>query len=67
MIFLSVNGKPVELSDSISIMDFLLSYKIKPDTVVIELNYDIPERQSWSDIQLINGDKLEIVKFIGGG
>ncbi|MDD3853030.1 MAG: sulfur carrier protein ThiS [Syntrophomonadaceae bacterium] len=67
MIVITVNGKQEELPESTSITDLLIKYGVKPETVVVELNYEIPERQSWADIKLVNEDHLEIVKFIGGG
>jgi thiamine biosynthesis protein ThiS len=43
------------------------SLGMKPDRVAIELNREIAPRNSWDEIQLKDGDTLEIVHFVGGG
>jgi sulfur carrier protein len=40
---------------------------MKPDRVAVELNRDIVPRDRWSATQLNEGDRLEIVHFVGGG
>jgi len=35
--------------------------------VVIELNQDIVEKKDLTDIMIKENDKLEIVRFVGGG
>ncbi len=37
------------------------------DRVAVELNRDIVSREKWSHTQLGEGDRLEIVHFVGGG
>ncbi len=40
---------------------------MKPDRVAIELNREIVPRDRWSQTPLRDGDRLEIVHFVGGG
>ena len=40
---------------------------MKPDRVAIELNREIAPRDRWSEVKLNEGDRLEIVHFVGGG
>jgi thiamine biosynthesis protein ThiS len=40
---------------------------MKPDRVAVELNRDIVPRDRWPDTPLNDGDRLEIVQFVGGG
>jgi len=40
---------------------------MKGDRVAVELNREIVPRQSWSATALKDGDRLEIVHFVGGG
>jgi sulfur carrier protein len=40
---------------------------MKPDRVAIELNRDIVPRDRWAETTLNEGDKLEMVHFVGGG
>jgi thiamine biosynthesis protein ThiS len=43
------------------------SLNMKPDRVAVELNREIAPRDRWSQIALQDGDRLEIVHFVGGG
>lgn len=40
---------------------------MKPDRVAVELNRDIVPRDLWAETVLNQGDRLEIVHFVGGG
>jgi len=40
---------------------------MKADRVAVELNRDIAPRDRWAQTSLNDGDKLEIVHFVGGG
>jgi thiamine biosynthesis protein ThiS len=40
---------------------------MKSDRVAIELNREIVPRDQWAHTRLADGDRLEIVHFVGGG
>ena len=40
---------------------------MKADRVAVELNRDIVPRDRWASTQLSDGDRLEVVHFVGGG
>ena len=40
---------------------------MKQDRVAVELNRDIVPRAKWAETNLAEGDRLEIVHFVGGG
>ena len=40
---------------------------MKADRVAVELNRDIVSRDRWSQTALNDGDRLEVVHFVGGG
>jgi thiamine biosynthesis protein ThiS len=40
---------------------------MKSDRVAIELNREIVPREQWAQTPLKDGDRLEIVHFVGGG
>ncbi|MBZ5568625.1 MAG: sulfur carrier protein ThiS [Acidobacteriia bacterium] len=40
---------------------------IKSDRVAVELNREIVARERWLGTRLREGDRLEIVHFVGGG
>jgi thiamine biosynthesis protein ThiS len=40
---------------------------MKSDRVAVELNRDIVPRDRWPETSLHDGDRLEVVHFVGGG
>ena len=64
---LVINGKETEIESSISLYDYLKQTGINPSSVIVEYNFEIPEKAKWQEVILKEGDNLEIVKFIGGG
>ncbi len=65
---INVNGAEVTLDNhSTTILALLQNKGVNPDQVVVEYNDEIPDRETWGTIRLAEGDRLEIVKFMGGG
>jgi sulfur carrier protein len=64
---MKVNGKQVDLNKMQTITEYLISLKINPNTVTIEWNGEILDRVRWSKTSLNSNDKIEIIKFVGGG
>jgi sulfur carrier protein len=53
--------------DSFTLTNLIESLGMKSDRVAIELNREIAPRDTWQQIALKDGDRLEIVHFVGGG
>jgi thiamine biosynthesis protein ThiS len=64
---LVINGEEKSFSDSLTIADLIANLSLKPDRIAVELNREIVSRQNWPATRLKNGDRLEIVHFVGGG
>jgi thiamine biosynthesis protein ThiS len=62
-----VNGESREISPEASLEALLMSLAIPRDRVAIELNRKVVRRAEWSRSTLHEGDKIEIVHFVGGG
>jgi sulfur carrier protein len=55
------------LSDSTTLDELVDSLALKQDRVAVEHNGEIVPRTSWSATGLRQGDRLEVVHFVGGG
>ncbi|MEB3101979.1 sulfur carrier protein ThiS [Ferviditalea candida] len=65
---IGVNGEEVEVPDSIgSVSDLLRHFDLQNKVVVVELNKQIVQQQAHSITALAEGDRVEIVHFVGGG
>lgn len=62
-----VNGEARELPEGLRISDLIGLYRLKPEGVVVELNYEVPPKAQYGGLVLKAGDRVEIVKFMGGG
>jgi thiamine biosynthesis protein ThiS len=63
---LIINGESQDLSvDTLS--ELVDQFGMKSDRVAIELNREIVPRDQWARTHLAEGDRLEIVHFVGGG
>ena len=62
-----LNGKDMELDKVMSIESLLAIRGLEPDRVVVECNFDIVKREDLDKVILKEGDKLEVLRFVGGG
>jgi thiamine biosynthesis protein ThiS len=63
---LTINGEPTE-SNATTLAALVESLGMKSDRVAVELNREIVPRGQWVETKLADGDRLEIVHFVGGG
>jgi len=63
----TVNGEPKEIASGANLVDLLQVLELKPERLAIELNRKIIRRAKWDAPHLEEGDKIEIVHFVGGG
>jgi len=63
----TINGELRTLSSAGSLDALVEQLGMKSDRVAIELNREIVPRDRWSQTSLRDGDRLEIVHFVGGG
>ena len=62
----TINGETKSTSAE-TLSALIESLGMKSDRVAIELNREIVPREKWPETPLHDGDKLEIVHFVGGG
>jgi sulfur carrier protein len=67
MIALQVNGKRVELDGPTLLTRYLEQLGADPRTVAVEHNGEIIDRGSYATLVLKEGDRVEIVRMVGGG
>lgn len=62
-----LNGEKTEQKDGISIAGLLTQLGIGLERVAVEVNLDIVPKAKYDAHLLSDGDKIEIVHFVGGG
>lgn len=64
---LHINGEQRNFPDDLTVAALVAQLGMKPDRVAVELNLEIVPRAQWETTNLKDGDKLEVVHFVGGG
>ena len=67
---LVINGQDRDvagLKEGSAVSDLLAVLQLRGDRVALERNGEIVSRSVWGETRLADGDKIEIVHFVGGG
>ena len=64
---ITLNGDPYELDQPLTVEELLARLEIDPRRVAIEHNLSILKRLAFTQTILVEGDRVEIVNFVGGG
>jgi thiamine biosynthesis protein ThiS len=64
---LIINGQSQDFQGKLSLSDLIAQLNMKAERVAVERNGAIVPRNEWPQTELENGDRLEIVHFVGGG
>jgi len=62
-----LNGETKEIPADLSVAALLDELGLTPERLAIEVNRRILRRADWPSTTLAEGDKVEIVHFVGGG
>jgi thiamine biosynthesis protein ThiS len=64
---LHINGEARDFDPPLTLAGLVDQLDMKGDRVAVELNRSIVPREQWQGTSLADGDRLEIVHFVGGG
>ncbi|MGI6657533.1 MAG: sulfur carrier protein ThiS [Desulfobulbus sp.] len=64
---LYVNGVKETSPSSLTIAQLVADKGLRPDGLVVELNREIIKQEQWAATVLRDGDRLELLNFVGGG
>ncbi len=62
-----VNGEQKDFKEGFTIIALLAELGVQNERVAVELNLDIVPKGRFGDTILKDGDRIEIVSFVGGG
>ncbi|MDR6625462.1 thiamine biosynthesis protein ThiS [Caulobacter segnis] len=62
-----MNGEERDVAGVLTIADLVASLGLDARKVAVERNLEIAPRSTYADTALADGDRIEIVTFIGGG
>lgn len=62
-----INGESRDVPDTIDLAGLLEHLALPDRRIAVELNRQVVRRSEWPDRMISEGDKIEIVHFVGGG
>ena len=62
-----LNGLQQDLPEAQTVRQMIEGLGLPPERVAVELNGDIVPRATYGERVLQEGDRLEVVQFVGGG
>lgn len=62
-----INGKSKDFIDGITVMNLLQELSLEGKVMAAAVNMEIVKQDTWSTHVLYDGDKLELLDFVGGG
>ena len=63
----TINGEEREILLQTNLAELLKTLEMPAERIAVELNREVVRRATWESTEIKNGDKLEIVHFVGGG
>jgi sulfur carrier protein len=66
-ITLHLNGEPHEVAQGTTLTSLVATLAQDPRGIAIERNREIVPKSAWDTCVLAEGDRLEVVVFVGGG
>ena len=64
---ISVNGKPMEVEAGLTVEGLLTLLAIKREYTAVAVNREVTRKADYGNVRLSEGDKVEIVRPMGGG
>lgn len=64
---LTINGQSKSFQEGLSLEDILKELKLEGKVMAAAVNMNIVKQGQWSEYKLSDGDKLELLDFVGGG
>ena len=64
---INVNGKPMQVEPGLTVDGLLILLNVKREYTAVAVNREITPKATYATVTLNDGDKVEIVRPMGGG
>lgn len=64
---ITVNGDKKRLDGPVTVAGLLAALELEPKKIAVERNLEIVPKSQFDRTALNDGDRIEIVQFVGGG
>ncbi len=63
----TVNGETKEFESGMSLQDIIVKLGIEEKVMAAAVNMEVVKKQEWQRFSPKDGDKIELLHFVGGG
>ena len=63
----TINGESQSIEDGWTVANLVTSFQLQPRRVAVEINEKLVPRKDYEATTLHDGDRIEVVTFVGGG
>jgi len=63
----TVNGEAREVEDGTTLGTMLRHLQMPTSRIAVERNGEVVTREAFEQVMLTDGDRIEVVRFVGGG
>jgi sulfur carrier protein len=64
---LTINGKPMDVPDGLTVETLLVHLNVRREYTAVALNREVTPKSAYATTPLSEGDRVEIVRPMGGG
>ena len=64
---IQLNGEKKEIPEGLTLLTLIQHLALAPERLAVEHNLEVVRRTVWADTPISDGDRIEIVHFVGGG
>lgn len=64
---ITLNGREEAVPENTTLEGLIAARGLKPEHIIVEFNGDLVKREAWPGINLKENDRIEILRFVGGG
>jgi sulfur carrier protein len=64
---ITVNGKPMDVDPGLTVEGLLTLLNVKREYTAVAVNRDVVTKSDYDTLKLAEGDRVEIVRPMGGG
>ena len=64
---INVNGKPMDVEPGLTVEGLLTLLNVKREYTAVAVNRDVTPKSEYASVKLSEGDRVEIVRPMGGG
>lgn len=67
MIRFTLNGETRDGRDELALVELIAELDLAHKRLAVEINEDVIPKARYQDVRINDGDRIEIVSFVGGG